>query len=211
MNVSRSGRIRKKSKFLTDSEFHTPKDSVIYGLSSATKNSSSHNESKKPSEGEDQELTLNESKDKNKQPMRHSTAKANKSQMKRKRVQKVSKKQKDFSDDDESNILHAKKSSNINQQKYFIVVEETSSKGTTENLIFLVEENPAHTYHESRKSIKRSYKRSKLELNEEYTYKSSISPDFNASKDINEAGNAKPVSGYKSGCDINRLPLQVNN
>ena len=36
MNVSRSGRIRKKSKFLTDSEFHTPKDSVIYGLSSLT-------------------------------------------------------------------------------------------------------------------------------------------------------------------------------
>ena len=40
MNVSRSGRIRKKSKFLTDSEFHTPKDSVIYGLTSlATKSS----------------------------------------------------------------------------------------------------------------------------------------------------------------------------
>ena len=71
MNVSRSGRIRKKSKFLTDSEFHTPKDSVIYGLSSATKNSSSHNESKKPSEGEDQELTLNESKYRNKLIRRH--------------------------------------------------------------------------------------------------------------------------------------------
>ena len=36
MNISRSGRIRKKSKFLTDSEFHTPKESVIYGLSSLT-------------------------------------------------------------------------------------------------------------------------------------------------------------------------------
>ena len=33
MNVSRSGRIRKKSKFLLDSEFHTPKESVIQGLS----------------------------------------------------------------------------------------------------------------------------------------------------------------------------------
>ena len=62
MNVSRSGRVRKKSKFLTDSEFHTPKDSVIYGLSSATKNSSTQNESKKPLKGEDQELISNESK-----------------------------------------------------------------------------------------------------------------------------------------------------
>ena len=34
MNISRSGRIRKKSKYLTDSEFHTPRDSVIHGLSS---------------------------------------------------------------------------------------------------------------------------------------------------------------------------------
>ena len=34
MNISRSGRVRKKSKFLTDAEFHTPKESVIYGLSS---------------------------------------------------------------------------------------------------------------------------------------------------------------------------------
>jgi len=34
MNISRSGRVRKKSKFLTDVEFHTPKESVIYGLSS---------------------------------------------------------------------------------------------------------------------------------------------------------------------------------
>ena len=33
MNVSRSGRVRKKSKFLLDSEFHTPKESVIQGLS----------------------------------------------------------------------------------------------------------------------------------------------------------------------------------
>ena len=34
MNISRSGRVRKKSKFLTDDEFQTPKESVIYGLSS---------------------------------------------------------------------------------------------------------------------------------------------------------------------------------
>ena len=45
MNVSRSGRVRKKSKFLTDSEFHTPKESIIYGLSSLTaKNSLTQNE-----------------------------------------------------------------------------------------------------------------------------------------------------------------------
>ena len=34
MNVSRSGRVRKKSTILIDSEFHTPRESVIYGLSS---------------------------------------------------------------------------------------------------------------------------------------------------------------------------------
>ena len=45
MNVSRSGRVRKKSKSLTDSEFHTPKDSIIYGLSSlSSKNSLTQNE-----------------------------------------------------------------------------------------------------------------------------------------------------------------------
>ena len=33
MNVSRSGRIRKKSTILTDSEFHTPRGSIIHGLS----------------------------------------------------------------------------------------------------------------------------------------------------------------------------------
>ena len=136
--------------------------------------------------------------------------KANKSQMKRKRAQKVSKKLKDFSDDDESNTLHAKKSSNINQQKYFIVVEETSSKGTTENLIFLVEENPAHIYPESRKNIKRSYKRSKLEINEENSYMSSLSPDCNASEDVNKAGIEKSLSGSKLSCNTERLPLQVN-
>ena len=44
MNVSRSGRVRKKSKFLTDSEFHTPKDSVIYGLSTlVSKNTAKEN------------------------------------------------------------------------------------------------------------------------------------------------------------------------
>ena len=33
MNVSRSGRVRKKSTILNDSEFHTPRGSIIHGLS----------------------------------------------------------------------------------------------------------------------------------------------------------------------------------
>ena len=35
MNISRSGRVRKQSNLLSDSEFYTPKHSVIYGLSSS--------------------------------------------------------------------------------------------------------------------------------------------------------------------------------
>ena len=65
MNVSRSGRVRKKSKFLTDSEFHTPKDSIIYGLSSLTsKNSLTQNEAKveKTLEGSVNETISNDSK-----------------------------------------------------------------------------------------------------------------------------------------------------
>ena len=65
MNVSRSGRVRKKSKFLTDSEFHTPKDSIIYGLSSLTaKNSLTQNEAKveKTLEGSVNETSSNEGK-----------------------------------------------------------------------------------------------------------------------------------------------------
>ena len=65
MNVSRSGRIRKKSKFLTDSEFHTPKDSVIYGLSNlVTKHSAKENVEtlEKPSDGFEKAKISDESK-----------------------------------------------------------------------------------------------------------------------------------------------------
>ena len=67
MNVSRSGRVRKKSKFLTDSEFHTPKESIIYGLSSLTaKNSLTQSETKtrleKTLEGAVKKTSSNESK-----------------------------------------------------------------------------------------------------------------------------------------------------
>ena len=65
MNVSRSGRVRKKSKFLTDSEFHTPKDSVIYGLSTlVSKNAAKENIEtlEKPSDGFDTAKIFNESK-----------------------------------------------------------------------------------------------------------------------------------------------------
>ena len=34
MNISRSGRVRKRSSLLTDSEFQTPKKSIICGLES---------------------------------------------------------------------------------------------------------------------------------------------------------------------------------
>ena len=37
MNISRSGRVRKRSSVLTDSEFQTPKRSVICGLESNSK------------------------------------------------------------------------------------------------------------------------------------------------------------------------------
>ena len=39
MNISRSGRVRKRSNLLADSEFYTPKHSVIYGLSSSASKS----------------------------------------------------------------------------------------------------------------------------------------------------------------------------
>ena len=65
MNVSRSGRVRKKTKFLTDSEFHTPKDSVVYGLSTLkTKSSAKENVEtfETPSDGFEQARLSNESK-----------------------------------------------------------------------------------------------------------------------------------------------------
>ena len=132
-------------------------------------------------------------------------SKTNRIQRKRKRVQKISKNLKDISDDDEPMSISNEKTANKNKQKYFIMVEETSSKGKTENLIFLVEENPTHVYPETRKSGKKSNKRSKSEL----TNARSIESVVHSNKLLDDnLPKEKQLSG--SNLDTEKLPSQVN-
>ena len=90
-------------------------------------------------------------------------------------------------------------------------MEEVSSKGTTENLMFLVEENPSQVFSESRRHIKKSNKRSKLELSDAMPVKSTVTDNADTSKENNISRNKNGISGSKLVGDTERQPLQVRN
>ena len=164
------------------------------------------------SDNHNREISSNEDENNSvKQLVKDRTSKSYKNPTKRKRVQKNFKKTKDYSDDDEPINFGHQKLENTNKQKYFIVVEEVSSKGTTENLMFLVEENPSQVFPESRKNVKRPNKRSKFELRDVKSVKSPITDNANTSKENNISRNKNQIISSKLDGDTERQPLQVNN
>ena len=90
-------------------------------------------------------------------------------------------------------------------------MEEVSSKGTTENLMFLVEENPSQVFSESRRNVKRPNKRSKLELSNSMSVKSSVTDNPDTSKENNISRNKNEIIGSTHNGDTERQPLQVNH
>ena len=90
-------------------------------------------------------------------------------------------------------------------------MEEVSSKGTTENLMFMVEENPSQVLSESRRNVKRPNKRSKLELSNAMSAKSTVTDNADTSKDNNISRNKNEIIGSTLNGDTERQPLQVND
>ena len=143
-----------------------------------------------------------------KQLVRKRPSRVTKSRAKKKQEQKISNMNHDSSGDDQLRQPINQKTSQAKKQKYFIVVEETSSRGVKENLLFLVEENPSHTYPETKRNVKKPPKRSKLELSTR-SVESTVSSNSNIATDANDVNNQKNVGGSKFDCDSERLQLQV--